>query len=145
MYQHVPVLCARLEDRYLYRLLGVRFFLIQFALKMGFMWQSVIELIVTVLMLPMLYFARTAVSLSFCVWSKGRQHTLIRFFWIIRVQPRARLNDHLYCLPGPSIVARYRLFLPKRSSRPTTGTHGSSWVNHNFLLSMGRLTMMVHV
>lgn len=38
------------------------FYLIQFALKQGITWESGIQLVVTILMLPMLYFARTAVS-----------------------------------------------------------------------------------
>ncbi|KAI8384753.1 uncharacterized protein BYT42DRAFT_492758 [Radiomyces spectabilis] len=39
-------------------------YLIHVAIKQGLMWESVIELIVTVLILPMLYFARTAGSVE---------------------------------------------------------------------------------
>jgi hypothetical protein len=38
------------------------FYLIQFAMKQGIKWESIIQVIVTILILPMLYFARTAVS-----------------------------------------------------------------------------------
>lgn len=38
------------------------FYLIQFAMKQGIMWESIVQVIVTILMLPMLYFARAAVS-----------------------------------------------------------------------------------
>ncbi|RCI02598.1 hypothetical protein CU098_012161, partial [Rhizopus stolonifer] len=38
------------------------FYMIQFALKQGLMWESVVQLIVTILVIPMLYFARTAGS-----------------------------------------------------------------------------------
>lgn len=38
------------------------FYLIQFAMKRGIMWESIVQVIVTISMLPMLYFARSAVS-----------------------------------------------------------------------------------
>lgn len=38
------------------------FYLMQFALKRGIMWETIIQVIVTVCILPMLYFARSAVS-----------------------------------------------------------------------------------
>ncbi|KAI8096167.1 uncharacterized protein BX664DRAFT_274055 [Halteromyces radiatus] len=51
------------------------FYLIQFALKKGIMWESGIQLVVTILMLPMLYFARTAGSTE----STGRMIAFITF------------------------------------------------------------------
>ena len=38
------------------------FYLIQFAMKQGIMWESIVQVIVTISILPMLYFARLAVS-----------------------------------------------------------------------------------
>jgi hypothetical protein len=38
------------------------FYLIQFAMKQGVSWESIVQVVVTVLILPFLYFARTAVS-----------------------------------------------------------------------------------
>ncbi|ORX55024.1 hypothetical protein DM01DRAFT_1407075 [Hesseltinella vesiculosa] len=57
------------------------FYLIQFALKQGIMWESGIQLVVTILMLPMLYFARTAGSTE----SIGRMVTFLTFECIVLV------------------------------------------------------------
>lgn len=38
------------------------FYLIQFASKQGIMWETIIQVIVTIFIIPFLYFARTAVS-----------------------------------------------------------------------------------
>lgn len=38
------------------------FYLIQFAMKQGIMWETIVQVIVTVCMIPMLYFGRAAVS-----------------------------------------------------------------------------------
>ncbi|ORZ13744.1 hypothetical protein BCR42DRAFT_418987 [Absidia repens] len=57
------------------------FYLIQFALKQGINWESGIELVVTILMLPMLYFARTAGSAE----STSRMIVFITFQCIVIV------------------------------------------------------------
>ncbi|KAI8341103.1 hypothetical protein BC941DRAFT_493096 [Chlamydoabsidia padenii] len=57
------------------------FYLIQFALKQGITWESGIELVVTILMLPMLYFARTAGSTE----SKTRMTVFIVFQMVVLV------------------------------------------------------------
>lgn len=41
------------------------FYLIQFAMKKGIMWETIVQVIVTVCMIPMLFFGRSAVSLLF--------------------------------------------------------------------------------
>lgn len=38
------------------------FYLIQFASKQGIMWETIIQVIVTIFIIPFLYFARSAVS-----------------------------------------------------------------------------------
>ncbi|KAF7722781.1 hypothetical protein EC973_002700 [Apophysomyces ossiformis] len=57
------------------------FYLIQFALKQGIDWESGIQLVVTVLMLPMLYFARAAGSSE----SSGKMVLFITFQAIVLV------------------------------------------------------------
>ncbi|SAM04842.1 hypothetical protein [Absidia glauca] len=57
------------------------FYLIQFALKQGITWESGIQLVVTILMLPMLYFARTAGSTE----STGRMIAFVTFQCVVIV------------------------------------------------------------
>ncbi|KAI8063318.1 hypothetical protein BC940DRAFT_307643 [Gongronella butleri] len=57
------------------------FYVIQFALKQGITWQSGIQLAVTILWLPMLYFARTAGSTE----SIGRMVTFLTFEAVVLV------------------------------------------------------------
>lgn len=58
------------------------FYLIQFALKQaGAKWDTWIQLVVTILMLPMLYFARTAGSTE----SSGRMITFLTFQGLVIV------------------------------------------------------------
>lgn len=51
------------------------FYLIQFSLKQGITWESIIQVIVTIFILPMLYFARHSVSIE----SKARMIIFIIF------------------------------------------------------------------
>ncbi|KAI7898991.1 uncharacterized protein BX663DRAFT_533045 [Cokeromyces recurvatus] len=51
------------------------FYLIQFAMKQGIMWETIIQVVVTVFSIPMLYFARTAGSTE----SKVRMCIFITF------------------------------------------------------------------
>lgn len=53
------------------------FYVIQYALKQGIKWETGIQIAITILMLPMFYFARTAVSLP----KKIKKH--FHFFVII--------------------------------------------------------------
>jgi hypothetical protein len=56
------------------------FYVIQFALKPGnVLWESVVQVIITVLILPMLYFARTAGSAE----SKARMITFLVFLCLV--------------------------------------------------------------
>lgn len=51
------------------------FYLIQFAMKQGIMWESIIQVIVTIFILPMLYFARTAVTYIYKATKKKKSDT----------------------------------------------------------------------
>lgn len=55
------------------------FYLIQFAMKQGIMWESIVQVIVTISMLPMLHFARSAGSAE----SKTKMSIFIAYICIV--------------------------------------------------------------
>lgn len=65
MYRTVQLFVLALKIDIFIEFLVSVFYLIQFALKSGFSsWTAYVFVVITILMLPMLYFGRAAVSLS---------------------------------------------------------------------------------
>lgn len=100
------------------------FYVIQFGLKLDSVkWEVGIQVAVTILILPMLYFARTAVSGLFFTALSKKENVLIWPFY--REAPKATAEWSRLSPLKPLSLSITLLYWNKRCSQTITGIPGS--------------------